>query len=1188
MQVVCPQCRSVYKAPDSLPQTARFNCKKCGLTATLGQIQQAQQEQLSNSQLEESDLDVVTLDALPVPGMGGGAPVQQPMATAPPQQRGLGFADDGGGGLDLADAAPARAAQPARQQAANRGGGGGGLDLLDDDEDEAQSYDDAEQEDEWDELQRVPEPTLAEKLQPHMKNIVVGTVAVVVILGLAIHSKNKPDPREERRRQMAQARENQGGSGQDGDSADSGQAAQSPTPAPSAAPSAAAPSGPTLEDNMAKLEELRKAEQFSEAVEFLGTMPMSHRERIRDLRKLELELEGLAKFVAQARPSMEKVKELREKDPRLARHYLERALRAHDHTVPDIPLGRELIRAQRELAQEVPFLSGGIPPETPLENPPEREAALAEAREAAAARAKELREQIDAEKNARSVQQAEEIARAREVTASEPLNMTIARGIRVTDAQLVHFDAVGFKVKSASGDEYAFEWGAVDPKVALEIRRRSVREDDAQDQMRFGYWCLRQRQFSRAGQAFRNAVKLDDNLATKVPDVSALRQASRVFHGDLELQGSRITVTYDFDDETQANDWTPEGRNVNQAVEGGVFKVSGNGLFLTELREVGFKDSAELTAIPSTKGSGNNLAVVLGLGFDVGTDAEVIYLVAAYIEAKVVALYRLQGNNFEQLSVKQKAIRGTRPRLRLKARGNRIEVSGGGTSIKQKISSSWDNCRVYVGGAGEGAGNVDIGEVRIGGRVRFSWLRKSFGEFEALLQGILARAEQLDVFEAEGEPDEEAALTAEDAFATQGVASDVLEAYRDTRADVINNADSPERLLKAIETLTDLVHESPQFAAGFFLRGVCLTQLGSPSLALPDLEQALACAPSFHEALAWKSIVLSRLGRPEEAMADAEKAVELRPDSLSLMARGALHFQRTDLPAALADLELARALEPHDVEIATLAQGVSHVVKGPGWTKKFTHETSHYVLDTNVPSGMDELSEELEVVRKYFLESFGIKDLEQAGKASVLMFDTEEGYHSYAELTTEDRGASTLGLYIPRYRQLLMFQDAADVDGTETRQTLFHEGFHQFMHQLVGDNLVPYWLNEGLAEYYSAVELKNGQIAKKGLVLRGRLDDLLTFLSQNRNRPMPFQTIMQESPAEFYSGAVWAKYAQAWAMVHYFHHGASSGDRRRFERYVKLIREGISGHDAFKAVWAEDVNWRRLEDNFVKYVMKLG
>ena len=76
---------------------------------------------------------------------------------------------------------------------------------------------------------------------------------------------------------------------------------------------------------------------------------------------------------------------------------------------------------------------------------------------------------------------------------------------------------------------------------------------------------------------------------------------------------------------------------------------------------------------------------------------------------------------------------------------------------------------------------------------------------------------------------------------------------------------------------------------------------------------------------------------------------------------------------------------------------------------------------------------------------------------------------------------------------------------------------------------------------------------------------------------------MQESPSEFYSGTVWAKYAQAWSMVHFFELGADGATKGRYQRYVDLLRGGKPSAEAFSEVW-QDADWRAIQAAWWKHV----
>lgn len=313
----------------------------------------------------------------------------------------------------------------------------------------------------------------------------------------------------------------------------------------------------------------------------------------------------------------------------------------------------------------------------------------------------------------------------------------------------------------------------------------------------------------------------------------------------------------------------------------------------------------------------------------------------------------------------------------------------------------------------------------------------------------------------------------------------------------------------------------------------------------------------------------------------------MRPDHPpALAARGLVAFTKGELAAALSDFDVALALDPWNEEVRARRRNVSHVIAGPPWQRRFEKKTDHFLVETDISQKRcDEYARDLEAVRGFYAERFGLA-AKPSRRAKVLIFDTREGFHAYAELTTDDRVESLLGCYLPRYRQLLLYEDKDDASLEETRRVLFHEGFHQFIDGLVED--LPYWVNEGLAEYFSACRVTSGGevVPPDGTSrLEARLDELRRFLGRGEG-PLSFARLMNESPAEFYSGPVSVKYAQAWAMVHFFEHGGSPMLRERFRRYVAALRDGMSARRAFHAAW-DGVDWAETQGAWVEYVKRL-
>ena len=227
-------------------------------------------------------------------------------------------------------------------------------------------------------------------------------------------------------------------------------------------------------------------------------------------------------------------------------------------------------------------------------------------------------------------------------------------------------------------------------------------------------------------------------------------------------------------------------------------------------------------------------------------------------------------------------------------------------------------------------------------------------------------------------------------------------------------------------------------------------------------------------------------------------------------------------------------------------------------------------------------------MRAFFAQrfsAFGQPNESSERRAKVLVFDTAEGFHRYAELTTDDRVESLLGYYHPRYRQLLLFEDRDDASGSEAVRVLQHEGFHQFIHEVIPE--LPFWVNEGLAEYFSTCRTDDsGQMVDEGAILPARLADLVGFLRSGG--PEPFARIMNQTPAEFYSGPVAQKYAQAWSMALFLEKGADGRYRKVLDDYLRACVEGNGAKEAFDQTFGGadlpglEAQWRAYVDSLAQ------
>src|SRR5262245_41082771 len=119
--------------------------------------------------------------------------------------------------------------------------------------------------------------------------------------------------------------------------------------------------------------------------------------------------------------------------------------------------------------------------------------------------------------------------------------------------------------------------------------------------------------------------------------------------------------------------------------------------------------------------------------------------------------------------------------------------------------------------------------------------------------------------------------------------------------------------------------------------------------------------------------------------------------------------------------------------------------------------------------------------------------------------------------------------------------------------------FHEYTHLLVRNAVrsLPPWLNEGLAEYYSAYRLESG--GKRATIGRPLAHHVLLL----RERPMPLADVIavdQSSPLYNEGSKRSVFYAESWALTHYAMSRPNGG--AAINQYAAAIAEGRSADDA--------------------------
>lgn len=143
---------------------------------------------------------------------------------------------------------------------------------------------------------------------------------------------------------------------------------------------------------------------------------------------------------------------------------------------------------------------------------------------------------------------------------------------------------------------------------------------------------------------------------------------------------------------------------------------------------------------------------------------------------------------------------------------------------------------------------------------------------------------------------------------------------------------------------------------------------------------------------------------------------------------------------------------------------------------------------------------------------------------------------------------------------------------------------HEYVHLLVKNSFerAPLWFNEGLAEFYSTLEITGGnRKVRLGKPLKNRL------LTLRRRELLPLSTLFDVNDASpFYNepGKREIFYAQSWAFVHYLLNGHDGLRRPQLLRYLVLVGSGQEHSESFQQAFQTDA--ATLESEFRQYVRR--
>ena len=720
--------------------------------------------------------------------------------------------------------------------------------------------------------------------------------------------------------------------------------------------------------------------------------------------------------------------------------------------------------------------------------------------------------------------------------------------------------------------EQVFPTDFLDDRSYVELLKSAWKDGGAAGQYELGRALVLRKLWKDAKAAFDQCAKLDAAFAPRIPDLTRMLNNEGAFKGSARKLGpDQLMIAYDFADAAQTQDFTARQPGGELAVEAGALKVAAKGTALYSLKDVDYEGAVQADFTVALD-EGTSLA--LGAFFTPDRKGYLIVLNSKTPAGNV--LYKLDAGRLTMIARTETAriAAGVDTKIRLQVDGGSFRVFVGAeealSGVDATTTKGW-----FMVGASTGAARLKGLSVR--GKVNPVEIQKRFAEAEVLVR----RALEEDLGRKRKETADDAALSGEDEYQLGRLDEGLRAEFQKQRGAWLQALRDKKLMPPHLKLFEDVVAKAPDFAPGWYWRAKVLGTFRRSDEAKEAYGKAATADPDFaeaHRAVAKAAMDDRDL---ESAKVAVKRALELAADDgESLALQGMLRFVSGDAKGALADLDLARVLEPGSEDVVQAQRNVVNVIKGPQHLgAKHVKEFPHFLVMTDMSKEKTELyGSRLEAAYKHYAETFKEHFVEnpKRPKPRVAVFNTREAYLTYGELTLSGRQEWTLGYFHPLFKELLLFEDV-DIDAT--LQTLYHEAFHDFMNQIAPRT--PFWFNEGIAEYMGGLKIevtkKDAKVVEKAKILDGRLRGLKGGLAF----ALPFKDIMLQTPGQFYAGPVSFKYAQAWAMVHFFYE--TPAHRPRIEAYLRALVKGEPSKAAYDAAFG-DAPKDAIQKEWLEYV----
>jgi len=208
------------------------------------------------------------------------------------------------------------------------------------------------------------------------------------------------------------------------------------------------------------------------------------------------------------------------------------------------------------------------------------------------------------------------------------------------------------------------------------------------------------------------------------------------------------------------------------------------------------------------------------------------------------------------------------------------------------------------------------------------------------------------------------------------------------------------------------------------------------------------------------------------------------------------------------------------------------------WVNHATVETRRFIFKHTLPDDVfEEFKDLFETYYEYFTKFWRFRPNSKFGKVTINIYHNRGKFEQVSGAP-----GGVIGYYMPHERDLNFYYDREN--HRFTIDVMFHEGNHMLTHMINEKMWYPWWIGEGMAEYFGASEWDPEEKSMElGRVQSGRL---AVLHAQIRDEKMLRLEHLLEADK---MGAV--EYAWAWSFCHFLLHTPKY--ERKFKKYFMAI-----------------------------------